>query len=66
MGPRGSLRRCPISSQQRAAMRAAQEHVDRVVTQGSSAEEQAQARAAIDAMSQPRQPPLPLKLQLQP
>lgn len=62
MGSPGQLRRWPISPSQRAAMRAAQEHVDRVLRQGTTAQEQARARAEIEAARQPRQPQLPLKV----
>lgn len=57
---KGRLKTCPITSQQRAAMRAAQAHVARVLQQGCSVQELAQARANIDALSHPRQQALPL------
>lgn len=62
MRTHGGLSRCPISTQQRAAMRAAQQHVERVLEQGCTPEQQAQARAEIAALAQPRQRPLPLKV----
>ena len=62
MGTQGRLKTCPITSQQRAAMRAAQAHVARVLQQGCSAQELAHAQAEIDAASQPRQQALPLPL----
>lgn len=59
MGARG-LKRWPITPAQRAAMRAAQAHVDRVLQQGCSAQELAQAQAVVAAPRQPRQHALPL------
>jgi hypothetical protein len=43
-------------------MREAQAHVERVLQNGCPPDEQAQARAAIEAMREPRQPMLPLKV----
>lgn len=62
MGSHGGLKRWPISQQQRAAMREAQAHVERVLQNGCPPDEQAQARAAIEAMREPRQPTLSLKV----
>lgn len=62
MRSHGGLKRWPISTRQRAAMRAAMLQVERIFQQGVTPEQQAQARAEIEASAQPRQPQLALKV----
>lgn len=62
MRSRGSLKPWPISNQQRAAMCAAMQQVERILEQGVTPQQRAQARAEIAASCQPRQPQLALKV----
>lgn len=62
MRTRVGLKRCPITPPQRAAMRAAMQQVQRIFDHGVTPEQQAQARAALDALATPRQRQLPLKV----
>lgn len=58
MRSRAGLKRWPITTQQRAAMRAAQQHVADVLARGCTPEQVAQAQAEIEASRYPRQPQL--------
>lgn len=57
------LTRWPRCRQPSPAAREAIATIQRVLEQGCTAEEVAQARAALDAMNLPRQRMLPLKVQ---
>jgi hypothetical protein len=59
---RAGLRRWPLKPSERAAMRAAKEHVARISATGPTPEQVAQARAELQAPELPRQPQLPLKV----
>lgn len=58
MGTARARLKCPLNSRERALMRAAQETVSRMLTEGVTPQQQAEARAALDALNLPRQPRL--------
>jgi len=62
MRARGGVTRCPITPQQRALMRAAQQRVAQILAHGATPEQVAQARADIEASQHPRQSRLALKV----
>lgn len=62
MRSRGALKRWPITSQQRAAMRTAQQRLAQVFEHGSTSEQIAQAQAEVEADKHPRQPQLALRV----
>lgn len=55
----GGLKRWPISTQQRAAMRAAMDRIHQVLEHGCTEQEVARARAEIEASRKSRQGSLP-------
>jgi hypothetical protein len=59
---RARLRRCGLTPSQRAALRRAQEHVDRIFRDGMTPEKMMQARAEIDALDPRRRHQLSLPL----
>jgi len=62
MRAQGRLSRWPRHQQPSRAAREAIATVQRILTCGCTAEEQAQARAELDALRMPRQGALPLKV----
>lgn len=60
---RGSVSPCPLSSRERAILRAAQERVERVLAQGMTAEERAQVIAELQEPPATRQGALALRRQ---
>ena len=62
MRSRGGLRRWPRKQQPHSAAREATARIHRILAQGCTPEELEQAQAELDAMNQPRQPQLPLKI----
>lgn len=59
---RSRLRQWPINQQQRAAMLAAQQQVERVLREGMTDEQRAQVREALDAPIKSPQARLPLQV----
>ncbi|MGC1547432.1 MAG: hypothetical protein WA777_02790 [Rhodanobacter sp.] len=57
MRPHGDLTQCPRPLPPSSAAQVAIEQIQRCLAQGCSELELAQARAALDAMNQPRQSP---------
>jgi len=49
------LRQWPLNARERALLRAAQEQVSRMLAEGVTEQQQAEARAALEAMNAPRQ-----------
>lgn len=61
MRTRGNLKPWPITKPQRAAMRDAIQQVHHIFEHGTTPQQQAQARAELAALDDPRQPQLPFK-----
>ena len=59
---RAGLKRWKLKPSERAAMRAAVEQITRVFAEGVTPEQVAQARAELQALNEPRQPQLMLKV----
>jgi hypothetical protein len=59
---RNRLKQWPLKPSERAAMRAAQQQVEHMLREGMTAEQRAQARAALDVPSNPRQSSLALQV----
>jgi hypothetical protein len=49
------LKRWPLNARERALLKAAQEQVSRMLSEGVTEQQQAEARAALAAMNAPRQ-----------
>jgi hypothetical protein len=49
---------CPLNSRERALLQQAREQVSRLLTEGVTPEQVAEARSALDALNLPRQPSL--------